>query len=239
MGKGTASIGLLLVASLLGSSLFASGAKADLVTGELNFEGTPPTAAVLFVRNPGASIKELQIDQKDRQFGQFMSAGSTGAVITFHNSDSARHNLYANSYSTGTRFDVGLIPPGTSVTLNVSWPEDSIVRVGCAIHTHMETYVANIRSANYQVLPFKRWVAKNSASFGDYDSSEPVADEFEEKISNAASIKLRSVPTELTSLTLLVPYFAPLNFELARGESKTLDVMRDGTKRGTLTIKRS
>lgn len=234
MRKGWALVGLGLAGNLLVGS-----ANADLITGELSFDGTPPTAAVLFVRNPEASINQLQIDQKDRQFSQFMNAGSTGAQITFHNSDSARHNLYANSYSTGTRFDVGLIPPGKSVTLNVSWPEDSIVRVGCAIHTHMETYVANIRSANYQVLPFKRWEAKRSNGLDDYDASAPASDEFEETTTNELDIKLRSVPTELTKMTLLVPYFAPLNFELARGESKTLDVMRDGVKRGTLTIKRS
>ncbi len=234
MLKSRLSAALFLVGGLLVGS-----AHADLITGELRFDGAPPTAAVLFVRKPDASIKELQIDQKDRQFGQFMSAGSSGAEITFHNSDTARHNLYANSYSTGTRFDVGLIPPGSSVKLQVSWPEDSIVRIGCAIHTHMETYVANIRSANYQVLPFKRWEAKHTASLGDYDASAPDADEFEEKISTEASIKLRSVPTELTSMTLLIPYFAPLHFDLARGESKTIAVMRDGVKRGTLTLKRS
>jgi hypothetical protein len=225
-------LGLLLL-------MMSIGAHADLITGELKFDGTPPTAAVLYVRNGQAAINQLQIDQKDRQFSQFMNAGSTGAVITFHNSDSARHNLYANSYATGTRFDVGLVPPGKSVTLNLSWPEDSIVRVGCAIHTHMETYIANIRSSNYQVLPFKRWEAKRSGGLDDYDASAPANDEFEEKISNEIGVKLRSVPTELTSLTLLIPYFPAVNFELKSGESKTIDILRDGTKRGTLTIKRS
>ena len=207
-------------------------AQTDLIIGELSFDSAPPTAAILFVRDPEAAINQLQIDQKDRQFSQFMNAGSSGAVITFLNSDSARHNLYANSYSTGTRFDVGLIPPGKSVTLALSWPEDSIVRVGCAIHTNMETYIANIRSAHYQLLPFKRWVEKGGLD--DYGGSE-----FEEQTVKQAEIRLRQVPADKTTLTLLIPYYQPLTFELKVGESKTLDVMRDGAKRGSLTVKRS
>jgi len=219
--------------------LGAGTAHADLITGKLQFDGAPPTAAVIFVRDPAAAIAELTIDQKNRQFNQFMNAGSTGAVITFHNSDTARHNLYANSYSTGTRFDVGLIPPGKSVMLKVSWPEDSIVRVGCAIHSQMETYVANIRSAHFQLLPFKQWQPKHSGALDDYDANAAASTEFEQTTSKEIDIKLRSVPTTLTSLTLLAPYFPALNFELAPGETKTLDVIRDGAKRGTLTIKRS
>ena len=209
-----------------------ANAQTDLITGELSFDGTPPAAAVLYVRDPDGAINQLQIDQKDRQFSQFMKAGSTGAVITVLNSDTARHNLYANSYTTGTRFDVGLIPPGKSVTLTLSWPEDSIVRVGCAIHTNMETYIASIRAAHYQLLPFKRWVEKGGMD--DYGGSE-----FEERISKQADIRLRQVPADKTTLTLLIPYYQPLTFELKAGESKTLDVIRDGAKRGTLSVKRS
>lgn len=214
--------------------LIATSANADLITGELRFDGAPPAAAVIFVRDPAATINTLMVDQKNRQFDQFMSAASQDAEIQFHNSDSARHNLYANSYSTNTRFDVGLVPPGQTVKLKLSWKEDSIVRVGCAIHSHMETYIANIRSAHYQILPFKRWQAK-AGSLDDYSANE----EFEETVSKEADLKLRSVPSDKTAMTLLIPYYPALNFELKPGESKTIEISRDGSKRGTLFIKRS
>ena len=209
--------------------------QADLVVGELAFEGAPPAAAVIFVRDSTVEINQLTIDQKNRQFDRYMAAASQNAEIQFHNSDSARHNLYANSYSTGTRFDVGLVPPGQTVKLKLSWAEDNIVRVGCAIHSHMETYIANIRSAHYQVLPFKSWEAK-PGSMDDYGGG---GEEYEEVVSKTADIKLRSVPSDKTSMTLLIPYYQPMHFELKAGESKTLDVVRDGVKRGTLTVKRS
>lgn len=210
----------------------AAASADDLIIGTLTFETTPPAAAVLYVRDASASINEVSVDQKNRQFGQYLSVGSQNATIAFHNSDTARHNIYANSYSTGTRFDVGLVPPGQTVNLKLSWAEDSIVRVGCAIHSHMETYIAHIRASHYQVLPFKRWEEKGGMD--DYGGSE-----FEERISKDADIRIRQVPADNTTLTLLMPYYQPLTFELKAGESKTLDVMRDGAKRGTLTVKRS
>lgn len=207
-------------------------AADDLIIGTLTFDGKPPAAAVLFVRDASARIDSISIDQKNRQFDQYMSVASQDATIAFHNSDTARHNIYANSYSTGTRFDIGLVPPGQTVTLKLDWAEDNIVRVGCAIHSHMESYIAHIRSSHYQVLPFKRWEEKGGMD--DYGGSE-----FEETISKEADIRLRQVPAGKTTLTLLIPYYPPLTFELKAGENKTLDVMRDGAKRGTLSIKRS
>ena len=221
------------ISALLSLAVASATAMADdLIIGTLTFDTAPPAAAVLFVRDASADISSVSIDQKNRQFGQYMSVASQDATIAFHNSDSARHNIYANSYSTGTRFDVGSVPPGQTVNLKLSWAEDSIVRVGCAIHSHMETYIANIRSAHYQVLPFKRWEEKGGMD--DYGGSE-----YEETISKEADIRLRQVPADKTTMTLLIPYYPPLTFELKAGESKTLAVMRDGAKRGTLTVKRS
>ena len=219
-------VGLVLTAC-------CSVSQADLIVGELRFDGQAPMAAVLYVRTPEASNDIVQIDQRNRQFSSFMTAASTGNNIVFQNSDSARHNLYANNFSSGTRFDVGLIPPGKNVSIPVTWPEDSIVRVGCAIHSHMETYIANIRSQYYVVLPFRSW--QERVREDEYGSNTV----YEMQQLNKAEFKIRSVPADKKDITLLAPYMAPLHFPLLLGEEKKLPVLRDGSKRGELWIRRS
>lgn len=227
-----------LLFSLLGLLAWSGmPARADLLIGELSFESSTPTAAVIYVREPDIRITELQVDQVERQFIPFMSAGSTEAKITFRNSDSARHNLYANSFSTGTRFDVGMIPPGKDVALAISWPEDTLIRVGCAIHSNMETYIANIRSGHHAVLAFKR-LKRASGGGGDEYGGGSAGGGYQVVNTNKAEFKLRSVPTDKTDISLIAPYFEPLNFNLKNGEEKSLDVIRDGSKRGVLKIRR-
>lgn len=222
----------------LGLLLISTMVQADLIVGELEFESLPPTAAVIYLREPEAHTTELQVDQVDRQFIPFMSIGSNDAKITFHNSDSARHNLYANSFSTGVRFDVGLIPPGKDVFLNVSWPEDTIVRVGCAIHTNMETYVANIRSGHSAVLNFKKLKQSRRGGMDEYGGGGG-GGSYEVVGTNKAEFKLRSVPADKDDISLIAPYFDALNFKIKNGESKTFEFVRDGIPRGKLTLHRT
>ncbi len=215
-------------------TLLPALANADLIVGELRFDGQAPMAAVVYVRTPEASNEVLQIDQRNRQFSSFMTAANTGNTVLFQNSDNARHNLYANSFSTGTRFDVGLIPPGKNVSIPVTWPEDSMVRVGCSIHSHMETYIANIRSTHYAIVPFRSWQEKVRED--EYGSSSTV---YEMQQLNKAEFKIRSVPADKKDITLLAPYMTPLNFALNLGEEKKIPILRDGAKRGELVIRRS
>ncbi len=220
---------ILLQLTLL---LAAPALRADIIIGELSFDGTPPMASVLFVRDAEAHIAALRIDQKDRQFSSFMNAASAGAELVFSNSDTARHNLYANSFATGTRFNVGLVPPGETVSLKLDWAEDQIVRIGCSIHTHMETYVAHIRARHYTAINFRRWQEDDSTQ-DEYGSRRFVLTS-----RNSERFRLVDVPGEQQKLSLLTPYFDPLHFALAAGESKQLDVTRDGIRRGTLRIQR-
>ncbi|MBI2380663.1 MAG: hypothetical protein HYV16_07910 [Gammaproteobacteria bacterium] len=199
----------------------AASAEADTLSGRLEFDGAQPFAAVVYAREPGAQPAPATVDQMNREFTERMVAASVGGEVSFKNSDKARHNIFANHYQTQTRFDVGLMPTGRTVQVKTDWPEDTVVRVGCAIHPYMESYIANIRSAHYQVL---KLAPERGAK-----PAEPAAVFF----------RLDAVPEGVEAFSLLIPYYDPLTVKLKRGESQTVSISKGGVPKGRWVVTRS
>ena len=187
-------------------------ALADSITGELVFVKRASFAGVVFVEEKQHSTVNATLDQKDKEFTHKMIVASPGGKIVFNNSDSFEHNIYSSG-SKSAKFDVGLMPTGSKNTITANWGSDSVVRIGCKIHPKMKAYIANIDSSIYQVLPFKK------------------------KTKNY-TIKLAGVSGDTVVVKLKIPKYPDTVVSLKAGESKTVDVIKKGKKKATLTLKR-
>lgn len=193
---------------------FSQALSADTITGELSFLKKPSFAGVIYVENKGYGVRETTLDQKDKKFTRKMIVTSPGGTLTFKNSDSFEHNIYSNGINNASKFDIGLMVAGVQKKIEVNWVADSVIRVGCKIHPRMKAYIANIESSLFQVIPF------------------------EKKKTNYA-IKLDGISGDQVKIKLKIPKYTDTEVTLVSGESKTVDVLKKGKKKATLTLHRS
>jgi hypothetical protein len=187
---------------------------ADVISGKIEFVKRPPFTGILYVANTGLKNKQPLVDQKDKAFTKKIAVGSPSNMMTFKNSDSLDHNIYANDRKHNVKFDVGLMVPKTSAEMVMDWQEESLVRIGCKIHPKMRGYVANVNT--------------------DYFHSF----EFEKKVKNY-EFTIEQVPNNKNTIVLLMPKYEKQVIQLALGETKTVVIKRKGKTKATLTISRN
>ena len=177
---------------------------------QIEFEKKPPSVGLLYMADDKSlsSAKGPIMDQKNKNFSYKMIVGTEGSEVTFKNSDSFEHNIFANNKKTGVNFDVGLIPSGGETKVKMDWGE-GVVRIGCKIHPKMRAYVANISSKYHKVVEF-------------------------DKKKKSYTIKF-SAPGSLTKLKLWLPKYNDVEIDLSKGEGST-DIMKKKSVRGTLTV---
>lgn len=185
-------------------------AMANELVFTINFDKRPPFTALAYIDDGGQS-KTITIDQKDKKFLSPAYVITTDDKLVFKNSDDIDHNIYANSPANGVKFDVGIIEPQSETAIDGSkWPKNSFVRIGCKIHPKMKSYIANINSSNSKTLVFtnkkKRYITKLENITGEQKA------------------------------TLWMPKYELIQTTLSEGQSKTVDIVKNGKKRGTVTI---
>lgn len=197
------------------AALSAASSFAGSLSGEFKFEKSPPSVALVYFTEDHSLAKSASptVDQKDKKFVQKMMVGASGAKIHFNNSDSVDHNIYANDSKTGVSFDAGLVPPGQHSETDLSWKENEVVKIGCKIHPKMQAYIANISSAYYKVVEFSATEA-------------------------SPSFTLDKVPEKYTKVRIWFPKQDPIELDIKKGESKTLDVTEKGQPAGSVKLAR-
>jgi len=185
----------------------------DTIFGKIDFLARPAYTGIVFVKAAHASAKSPVLDQKKKHFSSKIVVGSPNEMMTFKNSDSFEHNIYANDMKQNVRFDIGLMSPSHSVQLLMDWQQPSLVRMGCKIHPKMRSYVANIKSDIFHSFNFDR----NIKSY---------------------SFKLEDVPSERLELILLMPRYDNQHISIKQGESRTLDIAQSGKVKAHLTLTR-
>lgn len=200
----------LLLASVI---LFSVPASADVITGEITFAKKVPFAGVLFVKQSKSAAASANMDQKNKQFTKKVSLGAPGTLVAFNNSDSFDHNIFANDLKNNISFDIGLMPSGQSSEIKMDWKEDTMVRIGCKIHPKMRSYIANVNSDFYQEFEFQKKV-------------------------KAYPVNISGVPSDLHEIELIIPKYEKITVMLAKGESKTVDIIKKGKVRGELIVSR-
>jgi plastocyanin len=187
---------------------YSFGALSATLTGTLEFVKKPSFVGIIYAEG-GVGPATAQLDQSNKVFDKKMIVVGNNGEITFKNSDSFQHNIFANDPKTGVKFDVGLMNEGQNSNVTVNWADNTLTRIGCKIHPKMRSYIANVNSDAYQVLPF-------------------------EKKQKTYPIKLEA--GNHTKFVLQIPKYDPVEVELKSGEQQSVDVLYKGKKRATLTL---
>jgi hypothetical protein len=202
------------LSAAVAAALVAGSAFAGTLSGEFKFEKSPPSVALVYFTEDHSlsKAKSPTVDQKDKKFVQKMMVGAGGAKIHFNNSDSVDHNIYANDAKTGVSFDAGLVPPGQHSEADLSWKENEVVKIGCKIHPKMQAYIANVSSAFYKVVEFS--------------ADAPL------------TFDLEKVPEKYTKIRIWFPKQDPIEAEIKKGETKSIDITEKGQPSGSVKLVR-
>jgi len=195
------------------SAFWSATVSSDIITGEIKFNKKAPFSGVLFVKQNESGSAEASMDQLDKQFTKKVSVGAPDSKVTFKNGDDFDHNIFANDLANKISFDIGLMPSGQTSELKMDWLPDTIVRIGCKIHPKMRSYIANVNSDYYQAF------------------------EFQKKI-KTYPVNILEVPAHNRDIVLMIPKYEQLTLNLMQGESKTVDIVKKGKVKGTLTLSR-
>ncbi len=187
---------------------------ADTITGTIEFTKKPPYVGVLYATDDGTGMSQGIVDQVDQQFSPMLIVTKTNETVVFKNSDDVDHNIFANDRKSNVKFDVGLMPPSDNRDFPQQWPADSLSKISCKIHPKMRGYIANISSSAIQPFTFDR----SSKSF---------------------AIDLQGVPSNVNEIRLLLPQYDAIILPIAKGETKTADLVRKGKNKGKLTLMRN
>lgn len=191
---------------------------ADTITGKLTFVKKASFAGVVYVNGGEGSnssvIDGASVDQLEKKFTKKIVVSSTGGTINFRNSDNIDHNIFSNDSDSGVKFDVGLMTPAGEKEVEVSWGNNQLVRYGCKIHPKMKSYIFTSPTSHFQVMEFEKKVK-------EYD------------------FVLTDVPSDLTSVSLMIPKYDVVTIDLTAGNSATVDVIRKGKKKADLVVTRA
>lgn len=103
--------------------------------------GQPLSDAVVYAvpasgQTPPATLKPVEIEQKNRTFIPLVTAIQVGTDVAFPNRDKVRHHVY--SFSPAKTFELKLYS-GTGKT--VHFDKEGTVVIGCNIHDQMIAYI--------------------------------------------------------------------------------------------------
>ena len=143
-----------------------------------------------------------------------LGVASHQGQLKLENQDKFEHNIFANDAKSGVEFDIGLMPPGSSQSIKADWQTNTLVRIGCKIHPKMRSYIANIPSDNYLGFEFV-------------------------KKQKTVLFELKDVDANSNQFVLLLANMDKLEITLAKGESKTIEIVRKGKKKGSISLTRS
>jgi hypothetical protein len=200
-----------IVAILLTLSLITPS-FADTIKGTLNFIKKPAKAGVIYEVKSSFDKVVGTINQENKKFIETIGVTSYQGELKMNNNDKFEHNIFANDLKQDIKFDIGLMSPGSSQSITADWKSNSIVRIGCKIHPKMRSYVANIPSDNFNSFEL-------------------------EKKDKTYSFELANVTED--KLVLLLAGMDNIEISLAKGESKTFDIVRKNKPKGQLLISRN
>jgi plastocyanin len=109
--------------------------------------GQPARNAVLWLEGSehGKPLKHALIDQKDLTFIPHISVITVGTNVSFPNSDTVYHNVFAEFEA--KKFDFGMYPKGTFKTKTFDKP--GIVALLCSVHSSMSAYIMVVDTPYY------------------------------------------------------------------------------------------
>ncbi|MGB0372529.1 MAG: hypothetical protein ACPGN3_14440 [Opitutales bacterium] len=184
----------------------------NTIKGVFSYTKRAPEASIIYIE----SDKEVEpvtirVNQVNKEFSENIVIAPAGSKITFDNSDTVQHNVFASDSAAGIEFDSKLSDPGNSADMDVNWSDNTFISVGCKIHPKMRLWVGNLKSQHVAVAEFAK---------GELNKE----------------VSLEGVPAEAQSIKVWIPRFDSAVVDIAPGESKTIDLTRKGKTYGSLEL---
>jgi hypothetical protein len=198
--------------------------RSATLSGEFHFIAMPPEVGLVYIAEDQSLTQAVIIDQQGKEFLHWTQPGekslrkivaaSPGETMTFKNSASIGHNIYANDARLHVQFDLGLVPPGSDVvkTYPITWQAGEVLRVGCKIHPGMRLYIASLASKHYREIEF---------------NGAPVV-----------RFNFEALPAQLTKVAVWLPEHDPIEVVINPGEEKEVALKKAGKLQGIVTLKR-
>ncbi len=196
---------------LLLTLAFYSMVQAGALRGEFAFDGKAPEVALVYFPEDKSLPATLTptLDQVEKNFTPPLVVGTKGATVTFKNSDSISHNIFADDKDTNITFDVGLLSAGSAAAREIDW-ENNVVKCSCKIHPHMRAWIASITSKYYKVI--------------DLDKTK--------------SFEIPDVPAHLGVVKVWLPNYDTMELAIKGGESQDVELKKKGKAAGMVKLAR-
>ncbi len=192
--------------------LLAAGAGpllAATLEADVSFtRGAPPAVLIWLPEDSSWKPTEaVTVEQQEQTFSPVIVVAPPAGTVRFNNADTVQHNVFALDDERHIDTDLGLAAPGSTLTLNVTWPAGAVVRHGCKIHPQMQVWIASLASSYHAV-----------AAIPDGQLT--------------ATLRLENVPSTLTRVALWAPRIEPVDTTAVSSP-----LLRRGKPAGTLTLR--
>lgn len=156
-------LAILAASGLLGWSPQAAetappqGSVAGKVTVDqkLSVKGVKILESIVYLESdalpapkPDPAKASAVIDQKNLTFVPRVTAIQAGSTVAFQNSDRELHNVLGRCFA-NRDFNNAVTPNGT---LNVTFPYEEVVVLGCNIHPDMRAYILVLKNSYFAAL---------------------------------------------------------------------------------------
>jgi len=152
--------------------LFAcSAAQAAKINAQVSTPaGEPVTNAGVYAKLIGASvptvpIREISIEQINKEFVPLVSIAQAGALMNLPNRDSIRHHVY--SFSPAKTFEIKLYSGVPSKPVLLDKPGEVVL--GCNIHDNMIAYVLVVDTPYFGKTDVKGRALLEGLPAGEYE----------------------------------------------------------------------
>ncbi|WP_144394430.1 hypothetical protein [Pleionea sediminis] len=204
--------------------------SAGTLTGTIEFEESTPKAAVVYTKSKDFKVLDIEIDQENALFNEFIYVAQPGSKVHFKNTDRFRHNIFLSSLPIDLKYNAGILKRNDKRSKTIDWAADSFSKVSCYLHTTMESYLAVIESNNYELIDFRAANPYHKKSRG-YRSrtAQPITNLQDRQVFTLGNIS----PGE--KVYVLIPHMPPLTIIAQESSEKTIPIRKLETKIGTLT----
>lgn len=159
---------MLVTSTCLGLLLgFASPPRSASVSGRVLLpNGAGAAMAVVSLEGSAKSQpgKDTLMDQRGKQFLPHVLAVTVGTVVTFPNSDTVFHNVFAHFHA--KRFDLGMYPQGSSKRQRFDKP--GLVALFCNVHSEMSAFIMVLDTPYFAVTDKEGKFTITGVEMGQY-----------------------------------------------------------------------
>jgi len=173
-----------------------------------------PKVLILYLPEDESLTSQPILDHDDGDFTKRLIVGAPGEQIVLRNSDEIGHTIYAELNPPEHVWDVDFMPANSSTSRPLSTNVDEFYTLKCKLHDYMLSWAGAIKTKYYKIIDLEEGQQDLRFQFGE-------------------------IPPEFSQIKLWMPEYEPIALSIKQGEEVSIDLIRKGTARGKLILKRN